>query len=159
MAALVYMKGGVREQMTDIFQKYSQPAQLLTTIVLVLSIVFVGEIPKAVRLQADSTIGRLFLLGLVSAITKYGGWTLGLLGALSVVLIVGVGGVHSHVTEGFEPDSMAVRVVPTKHKWFVERVLGENPLVIEDQTVDTIPVQDLSRQSSGSVQNSSVQTK
>jgi hypothetical protein len=159
MAALVYMKGGMREQMSDIFQKYSEPAVFLTGILLVLSIVFGTEIPKPIRLQADSTIGRLFLLGLVAAITKTLGWPLGILAALSAVLLVGVGGVHSKVVENFEPDPMAVRVIPTKHKWFVEKVLGENPLVIEDQTVETAAVQDLSRTGSGNVQNSSVQTK
>jgi hypothetical protein len=159
MATLVYMKGGMREHMSDIFQKYSQPAELLTGIVIILSIVFGTEIPTPIRNQADTTIGRLFLLGIVAIITQYFGWPLGILAALSAVLFIGVDGMHKQRVEGFLPDPMAVRVIPTKHKWFVEKVLGENPLIIEDQTVQTKAVQDYSRNNSGSVQISSVQTK
>jgi hypothetical protein len=59
------------------------------------------------------------------------------------------------MTEGFAPD-MNIRMIPDKKKWFIEEVLGENPLMIEDQTVRTSAVQDLTERDSGNVQNSSV---
>jgi len=51
---------------------------------------------------------------------------------------------------------MNVRLIPGKHKWFVEKVLGENPLLIEDETVNTSAVQDYSDKYTGNVQSSSV---
>ena len=36
-----------------------------------------------------------------------------------------------------------------KHRWFVEKVLGENPLVINEKEVKTAAVQDLSEKSFG----------
>ena len=39
--------------------------------------------------------------------------------------------------EGFSGgDVLATRQIPTKHRWFVERVLGENPqMLIEDRVL------------------------
>jgi hypothetical protein len=71
-------------------------------------------------------------------------------------LLIGAGGVHPvTVQEGFAPD-MNVRLVPNKQKWFVEKVLGENPLLIEDTVIDTSAVQDLSQRNHGSVQSNTV---
>ena len=51
-------------------------------------------------------------------------------------------------------------MIYTTHKWFVEKVLGENPLLIEEENVTTQAIQDMSRRGTGSygggVQNTSV---
>jgi hypothetical protein len=73
-------------------------------------------------------------------------------------LVIGVGGVHpvkKQLQEGFSSE-MNVRLIPGKHKWFVEKVLGENPLLIEDETVNTSAVQDYSDKYTGNVQSTSV---
>lgn len=153
-----FMRGGFRVQVDDLFHKYEPPIMILTGLVMTIVIVFLDKIPLEVRKQADSWLGRLFLLGFTVLVISLFGWPLGILAALMSVLIIGAGSVEpvtKQVEEGFSSE-MNVRMVPSKHKWFVEKVLGENPLLIEDQTVDTSAVQDLSDKYTGSVQSNTV---
>ena len=146
------MKGGVQEHISDLFMKYQLPIEALSVIILVTTVVFLEKVPLSIRNQANTLLGKSFLLSLTVFITFVCGWPLGLLTGITVALLVGAGRV---VKEGFAPD-MSVRIISDKHKWFSEKVLGENPLLIEDQTVSTTAVQDLSERNSGSVQSSSV---
>lgn len=157
--ATILMKGGFREQVGDLFSKYEGPVGLLVGTFATLVIVFLGKIPKDVRRQSDSLLGRALLLTFTVLVTIVFGWPLGILVGLMSALLIGAGGVHPAsnlaITEGFSPD-FNVRLVPNKKKWFVEQVLGENPLLIEDTVIDTSAVQDLSERSSGSVQSNTV---
>ena len=123
-----FMKGGFQEQVTDLFSKYEQPLAALLVGGLVLATVFLEQIPISVRRQADTVLGRLTLLLFTAIITIAFGWPLGMIAALMVASLIASGaatGSTGPVTEGFSPD-FSVRLVPKKHKWFVERVLGEN---------------------------------
>lgn len=153
-----YMKGGFRAQVDDLYHKYEQPVMLLLGILMVVVIVFLEKVPLEIRKQADSLLGRSLLLLFTVTTTVLYGWPMGILAGLMSALLIGAGGVHPiirPVTEGFSSE-MNVRIVPGKHKWFIEKVMGENPLLIEDDTVTTSAVQDLTNKESGSVQNSSV---
>jgi hypothetical protein len=153
-----YMKGGFRAQVDDLYHKYEQPIMLLLGILMVVIIVFLEKIPVEIRKQADSLPGRALLLLFTVTITVLYGWPMGILAGLMSALLIGAGGIHPitrPVTEGFSSE-MNVRIVPGKHKWFIEKVMGENPLLIEDDTVTTSAVQDLTERGSGNVQNSSV---
>lgn len=152
------MKGGFRVQVDDLFHKYESPILLLAGLCMALVIVFLDKIPLEVRKQADTLLGRSFLVTYTLLVTVLFGWPMGVLAGIMSALLIGAGGVHpvrKQVTEGFSSE-MNIRLIPDKHKWFVEKVLGENPWLIEDQTVETIPVQDLSERSSGSVQSNTV---
>ena len=157
--APVFMKGGMREHIVDIFDKYKWPIEGIVVIFITILIVFLEKIPIDIRKQADSFVGRSFLLVFTTLIVMTFGWPLGVLAALASALLIGAGGVHPLIKkismEGFAPD-LSVHIIPDKKKWFVEEVLGENQLMIEDQTVSTSAVQDLSERNSGNVQNSSV---
>lgn len=153
-----YMKGGFRAQVDDLYHKYEQPVMLLVGIAMVLVIVFLEKVPIEIRKQADSFLGRALLIVFTVIVTILYGWPMGILAGLMSALLIGAGGIHPitrAVTEGFSSE-MNVRIVPDKHKWFVEKVLGENPLLIEDDTVTTSAVQDLTERGGGSVQSSSV---
>ena len=153
-----YMKGGFRAHVDDLYHKYEQPVMLLVGIAMVLVIVFLEKVPIAIRKQADSFLGRALLIVFTVIVTILYGWPMGILAGLMSALLIGAGGIHPitrAVTEGFSSE-MNVRIVPDKHKWFVEKVLGENPLLIEDDTITTSAVQDLTERGSGSVQSSSV---
>jgi energy-coupling factor transporter transmembrane protein EcfT len=152
------MKGGFRAQVDDLYHKYEQPVMLLVGIAMVLVIVFLEKVPIEIRKQADSFLGRALLIVFTVIVTILYGWPMGILAGLMSALLIGAGGIHPitrAVTEGFSSE-MNVRIVPDKHKWFVEKVLGENPLLIEDDTVTTSAVQDLTERGGGSVQSSSV---
>jgi hypothetical protein len=153
------MKGGFQAQVDDLYHKYEQPVMILIGLFMVIVIVFLEKIPLEIRKQADSFLGRALLLTFTVSIVVLYGWPLGILAGLMSALLIGAGGVHpvqKQIKEGFSSE-MNVRLVPGKHKWFVEKVLGENPLLIEDDTVSTSAVQDLTEKDSGNVQNSSVQ--
>jgi hypothetical protein len=152
------MRGGFRVQMNDLFHKYDQPIMILIGLLMTIVIVFLEKIPIEIRKQADTLLGRLFLIGITILTVLLFGWPLGILSALMSVLLIGAGGVHpikKAVQEGFSSE-MNYHIVPSKHKWFVEKLLGETPLLIEDQTVDTTAVQDLSERYSGNVQSNTV---
>ncbi len=152
------MKGGFRAQVDDLYHKYEQPVVLLLGLSIVLVIVFLEKIPVDIRKQADSFLGRALLLTFTIIVTILYGWPLGILAGLMSALLIGAGGIHpikKDISEGFSSE-MSVRIVPGKHQWFVEKVMGENPLLIEDQTVETSAVQDLSEKYTGSVQSTSI---
>jgi hypothetical protein len=150
--------GGMQEQMSDLLSKYGPPTQVIVLLVVFLGIVFLPKLPKQVAEHSDAPYGRLFHSGLVYFVTQTYGWTTGIVVALFSALLIGAGSNRRlPVKEGFNSD---IKIVDSKQKWFVERVLGENPLLIEEENVYTMPVQDLSRRGTGSygggVQNTSV---
>ena len=154
----VIMSGGFQAHIVDIFDKFRGPIEVVVVFFLTTLIVFLEKVPVEIRKQADSFLGRALFLMIITLTTMAFGWPLGILSALASALFIGAGGVHpiiKKMQEGFAPD-MNIRMVPDKKKWFIEEVLGENPLMIEDQTVSTSAVQDLSERDSSNVQNSSV---
>ena len=153
-----FMKGGFRAQVDDLYHKYEQPVMVLTGLFMVIVIVFLEKVPIEIRKQADSFWGRALLLIFTVTVTVLYGWPMGILAGLMSALLIGAGGIHpitKQVNEGFSSE-MNVRIVPSKHKWFVEKVLGEDPLLIEDDVVTTSAVQDYSDKYSGSVQSDTV---
>ncbi len=152
------MKGGFRAHVDDLYHKYEQPIVVLAGLFMILIIVFLDKVPLEIRKQADSFLGRALLLTFTVVVTVLYGWPMGILAGLMSALLIGAGEIHpikKQVKEGFSSE-MNVRLVPGKHKWFVEKVLGENPLLIEDEVVNTSAVQDLSEKYSGSVQSTTV---
>jgi hypothetical protein len=152
------MKGGFRAQVDDLYHKYEQPLIVLLGLCMIIAIVFLEKIPISIRKQADSFLGRALLLTFTVVVIKMYGWPLGIVAGLLSALLIGAGGIHpiqKQVKEGFSSE-MNVRLIPGKHKWFVEQVMGENPLLIEDDTVSTSAVQDLSEKDTGSVQSNTV---
>jgi hypothetical protein len=152
------MKGGFRAQVDDLYHKYEQPIMILIGLCMVIVVVFLEKIPMEIRKQADSLLGRALLLTFTVIIVALYGWPMGILAGLMSALLIGAGGIHpvkKEIQEGFSSE-MNVRLVPGKHKWFIEKVMGENPLIIEDEVVSTSAVQDLSERNSGSVQSNTV---
>ena len=150
--------GGMSQQFHDVWSKYSPPVQTFLLLALLLGTVFAKELPTAYIEFSDTLLGRAIHFGLIFFITSTFGWVLGLVFALFVGIVIGLGSARRlEVKEGFNSD---LKMVEQGHKWFVEKVLGENPLLIEEENVYTQPVQDLSRRGTGSyggnVENTSV---
>lgn len=153
------MKGGVRAQVDDLFHKYDQPIMVLVGLCMTTVIVFLDKIPVDIRKQSDTILGRALLIVYTTVVTMLFGWPMGILAALMSALLIGAGGVHpikKMIKEGFASE-VNTRIIPNgKKRWFVEKALGENPTIIEDDRVDTSAVQDLSEKNTGSVQSSGV---
>jgi len=139
------MAGGAREYTMDILQKYTKPLNLYIGLLLVLGITYVRQIPASIRIQANTTLGRLLLFLTTLLIADMYSWVYGILMALFTVLILAV----SPRIEGFEAiDETDIKLVTMKKRWFAEEVLNENPLGISEDKVKTSAIQDQGNTSS-----------
>jgi hypothetical protein len=146
--------GGFQQNFTELLEKYGSPFEILLFIVLFLGIVFMSKLPPALAKHSDTTLGRLFWAAATYFVVNRYGWSIGLVFALFAGLLIGAGSSKS-IKEGFNAD---LRVIPSNDKWFIERVLGENPKLIEEENVKTQAIQDDSGKTTGSVENTSVST-
>ena len=150
--------GGVQEQMSDLLSKYGPPVQTIIVLIIFLGIVFLPKLPRQLLEISDAFYGRIAHVALLYHVTANFGWTVGIVLAVFSALLIGAGSNRRlPVKEGFNSD---IKLIQPKQKWFVEKVLGENPFLIEEENVLTFPVQDNSRKGTGSyggnVQNTSV---
>lgn len=148
--------GGVRKGLVEEMQETAGSFVLLG---LVLLSVYVSRIPKDTLGYFRSTLGQVLGLGAVLFITTTYGWVHGILAALAYSLIVSRALRRGGAVESFDdlvdfpavvlPESQQTTVIPKDHKWFVEKVLGENPFLIRDKEVSTSAIQDLSERGMG----------
>jgi predicted membrane protein len=145
---LPVMSGGARAHVFDLIQKYAQPLSLYIGVLLVLGIVYIGQIPDWVSYQANTLFGRLFLFGATIFVADTYSWIYALLMALFTVLVIAIAP-RTKPKEAFqnqktdtEMGDTDVKLVTQKKKWYVEEVLRENPLGIEEEKVRTSAIQD-----------------
>jgi hypothetical protein len=154
--------GGARGSKLNIINPVLDEIQVMAghflLIALVLIAVYVSRIPPTVLEKFKGRVVQIVSLGVVIFIAARYGWIHGILAALCFALIVsralkapsltgmkeGMANYVPVVLDATSPDF----VLP-KHRWFVEKVLGENPLVINEKEVTTAAVQDLSEKSFG----------
>ena len=148
--------GTLQKGIVDFIEKTKSFQIGLLYIFYTLMIVFKEQIPASYYRQADTFLGRLFIVVSVYGITMYYSWILGILAAIAYALLLGL---PQSIQEGFgSGGETSLQVVPSTKKWFVEKVLKENPVAIEEEKVVTSAVQDDTRSGTGGgVQNSSVQ--
>jgi hypothetical protein len=147
ITAPVTMKGGSKKYITDMFIKYSKPIQLYTLSALILAIVFVKQIPVELRSHASSFIGRGILFFSTMYIADRYSWTNGLLMGVLTLLLLSLS--PRKISESFQSskDDTSLKMIQEKKKWWVEMVLKENPIGIQEETVKTQAVQDSSNTS------------
>lgn len=139
------MRGGTKAYVMDLAKKFSNPIDFYILAGLVIAITFVKQIPAPLRSQAGTFLGRLFLFSLTVAIGQFYSWTNGLLMAILSLLLLSL---SPRTTEGFQPMAMmSLKLIENNKKWFVERVLKENPVAIEEDRVKTQAIQDNSNSS------------
>jgi hypothetical protein len=143
------MSGGMREILSDFTQKQKYQVDFFLAVLLILGIVFVHEIGLHIRNQLDTLLGRLFAFGLLILVTEQIGVLHGILLAIFLALVLSQS-TNARTnskpslkqTEGFAPDFQLRLVPPKKHKWWIEEVMKENPIGIEDEKVNTSAIQD-----------------
>jgi hypothetical protein len=114
--------------------------QLLMGVGLIILIVFPGSVSPALKLWLDTAIGRAVAVAIVIALTQFGGWPMGVMAALAVLLLLPTSAREGFVGhEGFLGGGDKLQVVPTerRQRWFIERVMQESPQEIETNTVNT----------------------
>ena len=102
---------------------------------------FTDKVPAEIRLQLSSTIGRVFCIALLYAVYTF----LGFLPALLFTMAIALTWSNRPLSKPVEGFLSSIKRTPVQgNRWFVERVLGENPEEIREDRVDTDSVQDLS---------------
>jgi hypothetical protein len=142
---------------------------VLLGIILVIGIAQAHLIPSDIHRFTDTILGRILLFAGAIAMTAWKGWVLGLLTATFVLRLIMHSNRQdseisqryaTQISEGFSSrlpdlgapimsaDSHEIKpVIPNKsdncknHKWFVERLFDEEPILIETEKVRTLPVQ------------------
>ena len=107
-------------------------------ILLVVLIVYSGQVPAGIRTVVDTMGGRAIGLVAMLLTLRYVGWIYALLFAIALVLVID--GASRSVNEGFLTLEHK-KVERPNDRWFVERVLGERTTAIETDNVITQPVQ------------------
>jgi hypothetical protein len=131
------MIGGVRNILVDFSKKQSTHAEVLFVILLVLGIVFPGSIPVDIRKQLTTIPGRVLLFAALVALLMYTNWVNGLLFAVFIAVVLSIPTEKENFMNEYN-----VKIVSNNKKWFVEKLLEENPIAIEEDRVETSAVQD-----------------
>ncbi len=135
-------QGGVHQMIGTLHQLLAtmdSPAKLLYGSVMVVLIVYSTLIPSEYRSFADSMLGRVFGIAVVYGVVEGMGWIYGLLTALAFLLLINGAPATS---EGFDGGGSVSEKKRIGNRWFVERVLGENPYKIATDRVNTSAIQD-----------------
>ena len=108
---------------------------------IILLIVYSTTVPSQIRSFADTILGRILGALWIYISIQLFGWIHGLLTAIAFLLIL-YPSPHSSGSEGFYGGGPIVEKDRIGKRWFVERVLGEDPSTINTEKVVTHAVQD-----------------
>lgn len=115
---------------------------------LVVLAIFPDRVPVHLKWQLSTPVGRLLLLLILYILLTVAGPIPALLFTITIALLWATRPLFkpSQVedsTEGFrDVKTSEVPFGAKHHKWFIERVLHENPLAVKEDRVDTYAVQD-----------------
>ena len=135
-------QGGVINSINLFMNNMNSPATLVYGALLILLIVYSSDIPSEYRTFADSLLGRVLGVAIVYGVVETLGWVYGLLTAIAFLLIInGASRIDTSMLEAFDGGGTVSEKKTIGKKWFVERVLGENPTKIATDKVTTTAVE------------------
>jgi hypothetical protein len=136
-----YQHGGMVNSFQVLMMNLDSPAKLIYGFVLILVIVYSPIIPTEYRIFADSLLGKIFGIAIVYGVIESMGWVYGILTALAFLLILNGAPRNNSGLEGFDGGGTVTEKKIIGKKWFVEKVLGENPKKIATDKVTTTAVE------------------
>lgn len=129
------MLNSMKKDMCELYNKFEFPINTILYIVLMTLIIYVKQIPDAYKYYGSNILLRLVFFASALAICKYVSYVHAMLFAMFVVLYISF---TPGIKEAFED----LRIVARKeHKWYDEKVLGEEPELMETEKVRTEAVQ------------------
>jgi hypothetical protein len=134
---LSYQQGGMVNSFQILLMNLDSPAKLIYGFLLILIIVYSPSIPNEYRVFADSILGKIFGVAIVYGVIESLGWVYGLLTALAFLLILNGATRYNNTLEAFDGGGTVSEKKIIGKKWFVEKVLGENPKKIATDKVTT----------------------
>jgi hypothetical protein len=141
MSRVLQQQGGVINSVNQFIANMDSPAKLIYGAALILLIVYSSTIPTEYRIFADSLLGRVFGIAIVYGVVQTLGWVYGLLTAIAFLLIINGAPLNNTLSEGFDGGGTVSEKKTIGRKWFVERILGENPKKIATDRVTTTAVE------------------
>jgi hypothetical protein len=136
-----YQLGGMVNSFQVLLMNLDSPAKLIYGFLLILLIVFSPEIPFEYRTFADSLLGKIFGVAIVYGVIETMGWVYGILTAIAFLLVLNGAPRDNTGLEGFDGGGTVTEKKIVGKKWFVEKVLGENPKKIATDKVTTTAVE------------------
>ena len=138
------------------------PGTILTVIALLISGAFIESASRKSLEMLDNVFGKILSFIIPIGIAYAIDWQTGLLAAV-VALILFARLQRDDIEEGFlnrtESDSVqSTKIVSNTHRWFVEKVLGEMPLAISSDRIQTKRYDDNDTRTSSSSSMSSSYT-
>lgn len=119
----------------DFYKKIEMPLHLMLYIILVVAILNVQHIPDALKSYGPNPIYRVFAFATVLGIGYLVSPLHALLAALFVALYISF--TPGYNTEGYEDTQY---MDSKKKKWYDEKVLSENPILIQsDRAITRAP--------------------
>ncbi len=137
-------QGGFVSSLQVLINNMDSPTKLIYGFLIILIIVYSSVIPSEYHTFVDSLAGRILGVGIVYGVIHSMGWVYGLLTAMAFLLLLN-GSPSSWVfssQEGFDGGGSVSEKKRIGKRWFVEKVLGEHPVKIATDRVNTLPVQD-----------------
>lgn len=145
---MILQTGGVNS-LQILLNNMDSPYKLIYGFLLVLIIVFAEQVPSEYKNFADSLLGRILMIGVVYGVLYSMGWVYGLLTVMVFLMLIH-GSRRILFREGFEGGGSINEKKIVGKRWFVEKVLGENPKKIETDKVQTSAIEGIS---SGALMN------
>lgn len=140
----IQQQGGFVSSLQLLLNNMDSPIKLLYGFIVILLIVYSSVIPSEYHTFADSLLGRILGIGLIYVIIESLGWVYGLLTTMAFLLLLN-GSPSSWIfssQEGFDGGGSVSEKKRIGKRWFVEKILGEQPQKIATDRVNTLPVQD-----------------
>ncbi len=128
--------GAVVPQMPTLYKPRALPGAMLA-LGLILLAAFADSIPLDYIIPLRSAPGRILLFGGALAILVLAGPAFGLLAAIAALMLYQAALYAPHA-EGYS--DYEYRKYHTKRRWFVEEVLGEKPVAMATDKVQTIQI-------------------
>ena len=133
------------------------PFTVLAMAGLLVTGAFIEIAPRRSLEFLDNTVGSILFFTVPFIFMSYFDWSTGLLAAV-VSLIVFTRLEKGDSDEGFSDKSdddkeVSTKVVSNPHRWFIEKILGEEPVAISSDRIITSAVQNQDNKSSSSSNN------
>lgn len=119
------------------------PLEIFGGLLLVILIVYAEQVPINIRTFMDSVTGRLIAIVSILAAVRCCGLIYGILIVLAYLVIL-----HTiSNSEGFANTQITKPVIQRNKRWYIEKILGEHPSVIDTVEVFTAKDYDSSSKS------------
>lgn len=139
------------------------PTTVILILVLLIGGTFIETAPRKSLAFLDCTIGHMCLFIFPLLIALFVGWAAGLLAAsISLIIFAHLQNNDDGIlasNEGFlsatDDTVLTTKLVSNPHRWFVEKVLGEMPVAISSDRIQTKRLEDNDTRTSSSSSMSS----